>query len=104
MLFESWAKQYGNVFQIPGPLGQRRTVLVDPKAVAHYFGKSAQIYVKSNFGRQIIADVVRPTVVKLVTRVLTLAPRSARKGGAMGRRRGSQEVTYEAKFDGCYVI
>ena len=58
-LFEIWAKQYGDVFQIPAALGRWRTILIDPKAVSHYFNKSTQTYIKTDFIKQLVADVVR---------------------------------------------
>lgn len=63
-LFESWAQAYGSVFQVPGPLGDRRTVLTDPKAVAHYFAKS-NTYIKTSFAKKLTEDLVR--IVDLVS-------------------------------------
>lgn len=57
-LFEGWATEYGAVYQVPGPLGDRRTVLTDPKAVAHFYSKETMTYVKSEFTKQLIASVV----------------------------------------------
>ena len=56
-LYESWANTYGPVFQVPGPLGDRRTVITDPKAVAHYFAKS-YTYIRNSFGRKLVENLV----------------------------------------------
>ncbi|KAI5117517.1 hypothetical protein M0805_009525 [Coniferiporia weirii] len=57
-LYEKWADEYGPVYQIPGPLGSRRTVLTDAKAVAHFYSKEPFGYVKDSFSRQIAISVV----------------------------------------------
>ena len=44
--FEKWMEKYGLVFQIPGALGYRRTVLCDPKAIAHFYAKETTVYDK----------------------------------------------------------
>lgn len=56
-LFEGWAQTYGTVFQVPGPFGSRRTVLIDPKAAAHYFART-NTYIKNSLAREFIADIV----------------------------------------------
>ena len=58
-LYEQWAKKHGAVFQIPAPLGERRTVLADPRAIAHFYSKDTFTYQNSNFIRQFIGRVVR---------------------------------------------
>ncbi|KAI5117593.1 hypothetical protein M0805_004044 [Coniferiporia weirii] len=58
VLFEKWADKYGPVFQIPGPLGSRRTVLTDPKAIAHFYSKETFGYVNSTFTKQAITNLV----------------------------------------------
>lgn len=57
VLFENWAQAYGSVYQVPGPLGERRVVLTDPKAVAHYFAR-VDTFVKSEFEKRAIDNVV----------------------------------------------
>ncbi|KAL5512215.1 hypothetical protein ACEPAG_3500 [Sanghuangporus baumii] len=57
-LYEQWAKEYGPVYQIPTPLGGRRTILTDPKAVAHFYSKETFTYVQSNFSKRIIENLL----------------------------------------------
>lgn len=56
-LYENWARTYGPVFQVPGPLGERRTVLMDPKAITHYFSKT-NTYVKLSFAKKYTESLV----------------------------------------------
>ena len=41
---EAWYKKYGSVYEIPMILGQRKIVLGDLKAIAHFFGKNSWTY------------------------------------------------------------
>lgn len=59
VLVENWAKEYGPVFQVPGVLGQRRTVIMDPKALSHFFGNHGFGYVKSTSGKSALETLVR---------------------------------------------
>ncbi|KAJ7165645.1 cytochrome P450 [Mycena crocata] len=57
ILFQDWAAKYGPVFQIPTAFGGRRTILCDPKAVNHFYSMERSIYVKSQLGRTVIANM-----------------------------------------------
>ena len=56
-VYETWTKTYGSVYQIPGPMGQRRIVLTDPKAIAHCWARTF-VYRKSKFSEQNISLLV----------------------------------------------
>ena len=43
-LFEQWSKDYGLVYKLPSPLGKSKVVVMDPKAIAHIFGKDTYGY------------------------------------------------------------
>ena len=44
-LYQSWAEEYGTVFQIPAQfLGGRHLILCDPKAIAHLHSKDTFTY------------------------------------------------------------
>ncbi|KAL4063873.1 cytochrome P450 [Scleroderma yunnanense] len=43
-VYEAWYKEYGAVYEIPMVLGQRRTILCDPKALAHFFSRDSSSY------------------------------------------------------------
>jgi len=60
-IYETWASQYGLVYQVPGILGYRRVVLCDPKAVAHFFSRETTTY-------------VHPPTTKLLVRKLVSSP------------------------------
>ncbi|KAL5488446.1 hypothetical protein ACEPAI_6564 [Sanghuangporus weigelae] len=57
-LYEQWAKEYGPVYQIPTPLGGRRTILTDPRAVAYFYSKETFTYVQSNFSKRLIENLL----------------------------------------------
>ena len=50
-MLEQWAKEYGPVFQVPTQFGRRRTVLTDPKSVAHFYSKETFVYVRPKSGK-----------------------------------------------------
>ncbi|KAI5117520.1 hypothetical protein M0805_009528 [Coniferiporia weirii] len=56
--YEKWADEYGPVYQIPGPLGSRRTVLTDAKAIAHFYSKETFGYVNSTFSKIAISNLI----------------------------------------------
>lgn len=58
VLYEQWATEYGPVFQIPTMLGGRRTILVDPKAVAHFYSRETFTYVNSKFSKMAISNLI----------------------------------------------
>lgn len=57
-LYGQWAKQYGTVYQVPTPFGGRRTILTDPKAVAHFYSKETWTYVQSDLAKRFIEMLV----------------------------------------------
>lgn len=44
-VYEAWYKEYGAVYEVPLMLGQRKVILCDPKAIAHFFGRDSWSYV-----------------------------------------------------------
>ena len=57
-IFEQWAEKFGPVYQIPAPFGERHTVLMDPRAVAHFYSKDTFTYHRNNFARQMTDRLV----------------------------------------------
>ena len=57
-ILESWSDKYGVAFQIPTSLGSRRTVLFDPRAIAHFYSKETFGYVQNSFTKKAIANIV----------------------------------------------
>lgn len=70
-IFENWTKQYGSVFQIPGPLGERRLILTDPKAIAHCWAKTFT-YHKTRVSKQTTINLVSPFRLRSNRAVLTV--------------------------------
>jgi len=56
---EAWYKEYGPAYEIPLILGERRVVLCDPKALAHFFARDSWTYVLTQAGKVVIARSVR---------------------------------------------
>ncbi|KAH0839444.1 cytochrome P450 [Lanmaoa asiatica] len=46
-MYESWAQEYGIVYEVPSTLGRRRIILYDPKAIAHFHAKETWTYVRT---------------------------------------------------------
>ncbi|GLB33174.1 putative cytochrome p450 [Lyophyllum shimeji] len=44
LLFETWERKHGAVFQLPGLFGRKEVVLCDPKAIAHFYLKDTYTY------------------------------------------------------------
>ena len=57
-LFEKWASTHGSVYQVAGPLGERRVVLTDPKAISHVYARM-ETFIKSDFDRIVLDKIVR---------------------------------------------
>ncbi|KAJ6473158.1 cytochrome P450 [Mycena sanguinolenta] len=57
MLYQEWAEKYGPVYQVPIGFRGRKIVLCDPKAVNHFYSMERSIYVKSKWGRSVIANL-----------------------------------------------
>ncbi len=58
LAFETWAKQYGEVYNAPGAFGSRRFVLFDPKAISYFYSKETFTFVQSTFARKAIVASV----------------------------------------------
>ncbi|KAJ7588140.1 cytochrome P450 [Mycena floridula] len=62
-LLQNWAKEYGDVFALPWSLGSNKIVLIDPKAVAHFFALDTYGYVQTSFIRNSIELLFGPGVL-----------------------------------------
>jgi len=59
MLFEEWAKTYGNVYKLPSSaLFNERIIICDPRALAHILDQDSLGYVSSNFTKQFSEKLV----------------------------------------------
>jgi len=56
---EAWYKEYGPAYEIPMVLGERKIVLCDPKALAHFFARDSWTYVLPQADKVTIARSVR---------------------------------------------
>lgn len=58
-IYEEWVDKYGSVFLVPAPLGGKRVILTDPKAIAHFYSVETWTYVNTKLSRVAIANLVR---------------------------------------------
>ncbi|KAL0067301.1 hypothetical protein AAF712_005699 [Marasmius tenuissimus] len=54
-LYEDWATEYGSVYKVPTSLGTEKIMLLDPKAISHFYLKDTTVYVGIPFAKQFIA-------------------------------------------------
>ncbi|KAJ7580698.1 cytochrome P450 [Mycena floridula] len=54
-LYENWAAEYGSVYSVPWMLGGKRIVLMDPKAIAHFYARGEAGYTQAPAARTFIA-------------------------------------------------
>ena len=57
-IYESWAEEYGGVYEAPSTLGRRRIILHDPKAIAHFHTKETWTYVRTPLTRKLLESGV----------------------------------------------
>ncbi|KAF9256570.1 cytochrome P450 [Marasmius fiardii PR-910] len=43
-LYEGWGEEYGSAYTVPTVLGDKRTILLDPKAVSNFYAKETTVY------------------------------------------------------------
>ncbi|KAK1220157.1 hypothetical protein PQX77_017096 [Marasmius sp. AFHP31] len=54
-LYEDWATEYGSVYKVPTSLGTEKIMLLDPKAISHFYSKETFVYVGTPLAKQFIA-------------------------------------------------
>lgn len=57
LLSEQWAREYGCAYRVPTALGSSRILLMDPKAVAHFYSKETFGYVQTPLARVFIENL-----------------------------------------------
>ncbi|KAK7023648.1 hypothetical protein VNI00_016610 [Paramarasmius palmivorus] len=53
---EQWAKEYGNVYQIPTVFGGRRVILCDLRAIRDFYAKETWTYVGTPFSKRLLGN------------------------------------------------
>ncbi|EIW78045.1 cytochrome P450 [Coniophora puteana RWD-64-598 SS2] len=61
--YARWEAEYGPVYRVPYTLGMDRIVLLDAKAVAHFFAVDNAVYVRTEFKRNTLRYLVGEGVV-----------------------------------------
>ncbi|KAJ7580751.1 cytochrome P450 [Mycena floridula] len=57
-LYQGWAAQYGRVFSIPWAMGKERIILMDPKAISHFFARAETGYTQPGVERQATINLI----------------------------------------------
>ena len=57
-IYETWAQEYGPVYAIPWTFGNKKIVLNDPKAIAHFYAKDTWTYIQPRAIRKGLANSV----------------------------------------------
>lgn len=57
ILYEQWANEYGQAYKVPGGFGAYRILIMDPRAIAHYYAKESFVYVQNKFAKMFIANL-----------------------------------------------
>ncbi|KAJ7573406.1 cytochrome P450 [Mycena floridula] len=57
-LYQGWAAQYGRVFSIPWAMGKERIILMDPKAISHFFARGETGYTQPGADRQALTNLI----------------------------------------------
>ncbi|THH10066.1 hypothetical protein EW146_g8484 [Bondarzewia mesenterica] len=56
-MYEGWASKYGVVYSVPAALGSHRVVLMDPKAISHFYARDTNEYTQDAFQKLSIEKV-----------------------------------------------
>ncbi|KAH9887704.1 cytochrome P450 [Cubamyces lactineus] len=56
-LYEEWAAQYGSVYRVPAPFGSTRVIVMDPKAISHFYTLETFTYVQTKLSRIAIENL-----------------------------------------------
>ncbi|KAG1882712.1 cytochrome P450 [Suillus subluteus] len=57
-MYERWATEYGVAYMIPSVLGQTRTVLCDPRAIAHFYARETWTYVHTPLSSRLLESFI----------------------------------------------
>ncbi|KAF8700574.1 hypothetical protein AX14_000677, partial [Amanita brunnescens Koide BX004] len=63
VVYQSWAEEYGAVYQIPAQLGERRIIICDPKAIAHFHSKDTFTYHALPFSKKFVKKFIGPGLI-----------------------------------------
>ena len=106
--YEKWNNEYGPAVDVPMPLGIKRIMLLDPKAIASFYAKDTYEYVNPGISKAVIermVSVISASAIDLTDAVRidrTGKPYMAQRGRdcsdgvlgiTVGRRRQSQKAS-----------
>jgi hypothetical protein len=57
LIYEKWLNEYGPAYKTPGSFGSHRIVIMDPKAIAHFYSMS-DCYVQTKLTKIFIENLV----------------------------------------------
>ncbi|KAK1219444.1 hypothetical protein PQX77_017816 [Marasmius sp. AFHP31] len=56
-MYEDWAVEYGSVYKIPTILGREKIMILDPKAISHFYSKETIVYVGTPLSKRFISRI-----------------------------------------------
>ncbi|KAJ7598451.1 cytochrome P450 [Mycena floridula] len=101
-LYQDWAAEYGSVFSIPWIMGEStRTVLMDPKAIAHFYARGEAGYTQTQASRNAIARLFGNGIITAEGEVHRRQRKSLNPSFSPATIRGITSVFFDAAYKVC---
>ncbi|KAJ7598450.1 cytochrome P450 [Mycena floridula] len=98
-LYQDWATEYGSVFSIPWIMGEStRIVLMDPKAIAHFYARGEAGYTQTQASRNVIAMIFGNGIITAEGEVHRRQRRSLNPSFSPATIRGITSVFFDAAY------
>ncbi|KAJ7598521.1 cytochrome P450 [Mycena floridula] len=98
-LYQDWATEYGSVFSIPWIMGEStRTVLMDPKAIAHFYARGEAGYTQPQVVRKAIARIFGNGIITAEGEVHRRQRKSLTPSFSPATIRGITSVFFDAAY------
>ncbi|KAJ8077591.1 hypothetical protein PM082_002023 [Marasmius tenuissimus] len=56
-IYENWAEEYGSVYKVPTIFGREKIMILDPKAISHFYSKETFVYVGTPLSKRFISRI-----------------------------------------------
>ncbi|KAJ7598471.1 cytochrome P450 [Mycena floridula] len=98
-LYQDWAAEYGSVFSMPWIMGEStRTVLMDPKAIAHFYARGEAGYIQTQASRNAIARMFGNGIITAEGEVHRRQRKSLTPSFSPATIRGITSVFFDAAY------
>ncbi|KAK1219452.1 hypothetical protein PQX77_017824 [Marasmius sp. AFHP31] len=68
-IYEDWAVEYGSVYKIPTIFGREKIMILDPKAISHFYSKETFVYVGTPLQRKALTPAFSNAAIRRLTAV-----------------------------------